>query len=340
MTYGAEFSNCRAAFVEHGLGGARRAARGADREANGARAGANSADFVLMRPAGHAGPWRCLSNSHADHPAYVNRRNVVKIATLMLSSVLAFGLIAGPAAAAQAGSTSPTGSDHAHCALKTYTVTGDKKTLIDTYQARGGQTLLHATVDEVLIANNRACGVRLADGTMLDANVVISTASAPETVLRLLGGRYGAPEMRERLERWKLFDPIVLASYGVDAPLANLPPSLFIDHTEPLSVGGVANEHLYVRVYNGDPSFAPRGHTVIQTLLTTNYDYWARTGSHLSRRKRGPRGAHAGAARYLFTGSQGRRAVLRSGDAADVLEHGALVEGCLRGLGAHVRRAL
>ena len=150
--------------------------------------------------------------------------------------------------------------------------------LIDTYRARGGQTVLQATVDEVLIASERACGVRLADGTILDADLVISTPSAPETVFRLLGGRYGAPELRERLERWKLFDPIVLASYGVAMPLANLPPTSFIDHIEPLSVGGVNNEHLYVRVYNDDSSFAPPGHAVVQTILTTSYDHWAKAG--------------------------------------------------------------
>ena len=60
----------------------------------------------------------------------------MKIATLMLSSVLAVGLIAGPAAAAQAGSASPTESGPANCALKTYTVTAVAPQFVDVQQGR------------------------------------------------------------------------------------------------------------------------------------------------------------------------------------------------------------
>ncbi|MEI9939195.1 MAG: hypothetical protein WDO69_18395 [Pseudomonadota bacterium] len=60
----------------------------------------------------------------------------MEIATLMLSSVLALGLIAGPAAAAQASSTNPAQSGPAHCALRTYTVTGVAPQFVDVQQGR------------------------------------------------------------------------------------------------------------------------------------------------------------------------------------------------------------
>ena len=87
--------------------------------------------------------------------------------------------------------------------------------LVDHYRALGGRTLLNTTVEEVLVADGRATGVRLTDGTMIDADIVVSTASAPETVFRLLAGRYGASEWKTRMEQWKMFQPIVLASFGV-----------------------------------------------------------------------------------------------------------------------------
>jgi len=37
---------------------------------------------------------------------------------------------------------------------------------------------------------------------------------------------------------WKLFDPIVLASFGVAAPYANAPSLLTIDGIQPFDVGG------------------------------------------------------------------------------------------------------
>jgi phytoene dehydrogenase-like protein len=157
--------------------------------------------------------------------------------------------------------------------------------VVETYRRLGGEALLHATVDEVLVASDRARGVRLADGTILDADIVISTASAPETVLRLLAGRYGAPELRHRMERWRLFEPIVLASFGVATDLAGTPPTLLIDGVAPFEVGGRTSDHLYVRIYNDDPSFAPPGHTVVQTMVPTDYAWWAKRGTRYGAEK-------------------------------------------------------
>jgi phytoene dehydrogenase-like protein len=154
-----------------------------------------------------------------------------------------------------------------------------------TYRKLGGQVVLHATVDEVLVANDRAYGVRLADGTMLESDVVLSTASAPETVLRLLGGRYDSDATRERLERWKLVEPIVLISLGVARPYAEAPALLMIDGISEFDVGGRPTETLSLRVCNDDPCFAPQGHTVIQAMLPTRYDWWATRGSRYGAEK-------------------------------------------------------
>jgi phytoene dehydrogenase-like protein len=153
------------------------------------------------------------------------------------------------------------------------------------YRRLGGQAVLHATVDEVLVTKDRAYGVRLADGTMLESDVVLSTASAPETVLRLLGGRYDAAATRERLERWKLIEPIVLISLGVARPYADAPALLTIDGLSEFDVGGRATDTLGLRVCNDDPCFAPQGHTVIQAMLPTTYDWWATRGSRYGREK-------------------------------------------------------
>jgi len=157
--------------------------------------------------------------------------------------------------------------------------------LIDRYRHLGGVALLNTTVEEVLVSDGRARGVRLTDGTLVDADVVISTSSAPETVFRLLAGRFGAKEWRARMETWKLFQPIVLASYGVSTPLDGEPGTLLIDGITPLIVGSRRNEHLYLRVYNDDPAFAPPGHTVVQAMLETEYDWWATRGARYQAEK-------------------------------------------------------
>jgi phytoene dehydrogenase-like protein len=151
--------------------------------------------------------------------------------------------------------------------------------LVDTYQRLGGRTTLHATVDEILTTDGRTRGVRLDDGSMLEADAVISTSSTPETVLRLLGGRYDAEKTRERLAHWRLFQPIVLASFGVAAPLADVPAMLLVDRLAPFTIGATDNERLYLRVCNDDPALAPPGHSVVQAMLGTDYDWWATRGT-------------------------------------------------------------
>jgi phytoene dehydrogenase-like protein len=157
--------------------------------------------------------------------------------------------------------------------------------LIDRYRALGGKAIVNTTVEEILVADGRARGVRLTDGTMLDADVVISTASAPETVFRLLAGRYGASAWKERMDHWKMFQPIVLASFGVAQALEGQPSTLLVDGIEPLTVGGFNNEYLYLRIYNEDSAFAPAGHTVVQAMLSTDYDWWATRGARYQQEK-------------------------------------------------------
>ena len=157
--------------------------------------------------------------------------------------------------------------------------------LIQTYRALGGEVRLDATVEEILVTDGRATGVRLVDGTPLAADAVLSTSSAPETVLRMLGGVYDPGPTRERLANWQLFEPIVLASFGVAAPYADAPSLMTLDGDPPFDVGGRLVDCYTVRVCNDDACCAPQGHTVIQAILPTDYAWWTAQGAHYAEAK-------------------------------------------------------
>ncbi len=150
--------------------------------------------------------------------------------------------------------------------------------LVARFDELGAQARLGVTVDEVLVRDGRAYGVRLDDGTMEEGDIVVSTSSAPETILRLLGGRYGADALRDRLDRWKLFDPIAMVSWGVARSMSDLPQMLLVDGIDPVEIGGRAQTGLYLRIYNDDPAFAPPGHCVVQAMCPGDYDWWAKRG--------------------------------------------------------------
>lgn len=157
--------------------------------------------------------------------------------------------------------------------------------LIRTYGRLRGETRLGATVEEILVKDGRACGVRLADGSWIDADAVISTSSAPETVFHLLGGRYDAATTEERLRTWTLFPAIVLASFGVASPSRDLPQMMVIDGVEPFELGGVKNDRLSLRICNEEEGFAPPGHSVVQVIAKTDYAWWARLGARYAAEK-------------------------------------------------------
>lgn len=162
--------------------------------------------------------------------------------------------------------------------------TAFRDALVQSYLKRGGQVRLQSTVDEVLVSGGKVKGVVLADGSILESDLVVSTASTPETVLGMLGGAYEAQIVRDRLDNWKLFDPIVLASFCVNSSYAGCPSLLLLDHTPELETGGRTTDQIYLRICNDGPGFAPAGHTVIQAMLPSDYHWWA-TRSDYQREK-------------------------------------------------------
>lgn len=190
--------------------------------------------------------------------------------------------------------------------------------LVEAYRSAGGELILPATAQEIWVEAGRAQGVRLADGTILRSDYVLSTASLPETVLQLLGGSYDARTTRDRLTSWKLFNPIALVSFGVEQPYAQFPGLRFIDGVPPLEVGGKSNECLYVRVCNDDPCFAPAGHSVVQVMLQTDYEWWATLGSRYPAEKEAVAEAALAALEPHFDGF---RAAVRMRDVATPLTY-------------------
>ena len=58
------------------------------------------------------------------------------------------------------------------------------------YRALGGEITYHATVEKVLVEDDRAVGVRLANGEEHRADAVISAADGHSTLFQMLDGRY------------------------------------------------------------------------------------------------------------------------------------------------------
>ncbi|OON73826.1 phytoene desaturase family protein [Streptomyces tsukubensis] len=67
---------------------------------------------------------------------------------------------------------------------------GLARSIEERYLRLGGEITYNAKVEEILVENDRAVGVRLSDGQEHFADIVVSACDGPETLLKLLDGRY------------------------------------------------------------------------------------------------------------------------------------------------------
>ena len=140
----------------------------------------------------------------------------------------------------------------------------------------GGTIRLHARVARILVENNTAVGVQLADGEIVRADWVISAADGHSTLFDLLGSRYVEKALRRQYEQGNTFASYIQVSLGVACDLHDQPPmtSLLLD--KPITVDPATEVNTVgFRFFHYDPTFAPPGKIAITSMLPTrNFEYW------------------------------------------------------------------
>lgn len=137
------------------------------------------------------------------------------------------------------------------------------------YEDLGGKVVTGAKVEEILIQKNRATGIRLENGTIVDADYVIAAGDVKYTFETLLKNRYH-DKIFDKLFRNINQNPVPTSAhvaFAVDADLKEYPTS-FIFETEKFKVAETENDYLGIYNYAYEPSFAPEGKTVINVHIS------------------------------------------------------------------------
>ncbi len=145
------------------------------------------------------------------------------------------------------------------------------------YLSLGGEINYKAPVAKVLVKNDRAVGVRLADGSEHRGDIVISAADGHTTIFSMLGGKYIDNKIRGYYDKPSLFPPLVYVGLGVKRTFDDIPSSvggLIFPLAKPLTIAGKKHQQLGVQIYNFDPTLAPKGKIVLRVMFNTDYDYW------------------------------------------------------------------
>ena len=146
----------------------------------------------------------------------------------------------------------------------------------DKIKSLGGKIRFKAKVEKILVENDRAIGVELANGEIVAADWVISAADGHATIFDLLGGKYVDAATRSRYDEKELFASYVQVSLGVALDLSDQPPMITQVVATPLMVDpGTELDHVPFRFFHFDPTFAPKGKTAVTSVLPTrNFTYW------------------------------------------------------------------
>jgi len=145
------------------------------------------------------------------------------------------------------------------------------------YLDLGGSVQYGARVEEILVEENRAVGVRLADGSEPRFNAVISAADGHATVFELLRGRYCSDALRRYYDHLPVSPPFLLVGIGVKRVPDGFPDALqgiSFPLSEPIVVDGRRLARLSVRASVFDPTLAPEGGAVMQVVIPSSFERW------------------------------------------------------------------
>lgn len=145
------------------------------------------------------------------------------------------------------------------------------------YLALGGKIQYKSRVVKILVENDQAVGVRLADGSEHRSNIVISAADGHTTIFDMLDGKYIDKKIQGYYDKLPIYTPLVYIGLGVARTFEDIPPTVTgIDFPldEPITIGGKERKRLSVQIYNFDPTLAPAGKTFVRVMFPCDYEYW------------------------------------------------------------------
>jgi prolycopene isomerase len=174
--------------------------------------------------------------------------------------------------------------------------------LVQELRERGGQLVCGQTVDRIDLDGGRAAAVTTADGRRFEADLFVSNASAPGTVVGLLGRERVPDEYADQVTRSRASYTTFAVYLGLGADVfadQGLSHELFLDEGldpdaawEAAQRGDWDNCALSITDYTRvDPGCAPPGHGVAVLTAVAPWDHedtWG-TGGDLADYGRNPR---------------------------------------------------
>jgi len=152
---------------------------------------------------------------------------------------------------------------------------GLAKSIEKRYKDLGGEVVYKSPVVKILTDAGKATGVKLSDGSVHRADVVISNADGRKTIMDMLGGEF----VDKKINLW-CSEPEDVTNWGVhvflgvDRDLSEEPSALVQLLDGPVTIAEHTTDSLEMQIFGMDPTMAPEGKGTIKVELFSSYSYW------------------------------------------------------------------
>lgn len=159
---------------------------------------------------------------------------------------------------------------------------GLAKSIEARYRRLGGQVHYNAKVEEILVEDDRAVGVRLSDGREFRADIVVSAADGYTTMMRFLKGRYLNDTFRKLYtetinEPHMVFPGYFIAFLGLDKPFPEGEPctTYLLEPEEAEEMIGIRHPSINVQFRSRHyPELAPDGTSIVYATYFCDIAPW------------------------------------------------------------------
>ena len=149
------------------------------------------------------------------------------------------------------------------------------KSIERRYLALGGKAHYRSKVEKILVENDRAVGIELADGSEYRANIIISNVDGRKTIFNMLDGKYMNETVRGYCAPSSDETPFAVDIFlGVNQDLSGKPSSLVLLLDPPVTIANHKYEEIEAQLYGFDKTMAPQGKSIVKVELPASYAYW------------------------------------------------------------------
>jgi phytoene dehydrogenase-like protein len=148
------------------------------------------------------------------------------------------------------------------------------------YLELGGRINYGSKVTRIITGQDNdadtAKGVVLENGKTHSADIVISAADGHFTIFEMLGGKYRNDKIKSYYENYATFSSYLQVSFGLSRTFEGVSNAIIYELKKPIVIDSSTQKgRIGFRIFNFDPTLAPKGKTVVTAFLTTrNYEYW------------------------------------------------------------------